>query len=216
MEGMNMFWKQFLCIYLVLMGLVTLGGVQAGWSQQGTGALPSKGNDPSLFGKSEGRPEKSLAFPTTTEGIVQELGIKPSGPAFQKGARGLGGIADDEQAIAAAPKVGALVLFDFDSDGIKAESLPLLQEFGKAFQSDKLKDAVLIVAGHTDNTGSDEYNLNLSRRRAEAIKTFLVSQYRLPENQLLVKFYGENKPLESNETTEGRAKNRRVEFIRIQ
>jgi outer membrane protein OmpA-like peptidoglycan-associated protein len=216
MEGMSMSWKKFLCIQFVLMCLVTLGGVKEGWSQQGTGGLPSKGNDPSLFGKSEVKPEKSLVFPTTTEGIIKELGIKPSGPAFQQGARGLGGIADDEQAIAAAPKVGALILFDFDSDGIKIESLPLLQEFGKAFQSDHLKDAVLIIAGHTDNTGSDEYNLGLSRRRAEAVKTFLISQYRLPENQLLVKFYGENKPLESNETTEGRAKNRRVEFIRIQ
>jgi outer membrane protein OmpA-like peptidoglycan-associated protein len=215
MEGMSMSWKQFLCIYLVLMGLVMLGGVRAGWSQQGTGALPSKGNDPSLFGKTEVK-SKSLTFPTTTEEIIKELGIKPSGPAFQKGARGLGGIADDEQAIAAAPKVGALILFDFDSDGIKIESLPLLQEFGKALQNDHLKDAVLIVAGYTDSTGSDEYNLALSRRRAEAVKTFLISQYRLPENQLLVKFYGENKPLESNETTEGRAKNRRVEFIRIQ
>jgi outer membrane protein OmpA-like peptidoglycan-associated protein len=207
-----MTWKKQLFIPIIIVCMVICGG-NAAWSETGRGRLQStKGNDKSLFD----RPGKSLLFPTTAEGIIQELSVKPSIPALQKGTRGLGGIVDDEATLTKLPKVGALILFDFDSAAIKAESLPLLREFATAFQSDTLKDAVLIVAGHTDSKGSDEYNLDLSRRRADAVKKFLVSEYQIADNRLIVKPYGEHKPIESNETSEGRSKNRRVEFIRIQ
>ena len=111
--------------------------------------------------------------------------------------------------------IGALILFDYNSAAIKEESKPLLRMYGKVLQ-DELADTVLIVAGHTDSKGSDQYNLGLSRRRAEAVRQFFVSEYQIAENRLLIKPYGEKKPIESNATDEGRAKNRRVEFIRIQ
>ena len=177
-----------------------------------------------------------LQFPTTQEEIIKLLGVEPqktiSGPRgglkstgnddslFGEQARGLGGIADDEEVdeeiLADAPKVGALVLFDFDSATIKDNSLALLEEFAKAFQDDLLKDAVFVIAGHTDNKGSDAYNLKLSRRRAESVKQILVSQYQIEEHRLIIKAYGEEKPFVSNDTGEGRAQNRRVEFIRVQ
>ena len=106
-------------------------------------------------------------------------------------------------------------MFDYNSANIKEESKPLLHKYGKVLQSE-LADAVLIIAGHTDSIGSDVYNLALSRRRAEAVKAFLITEYQLSEQRFIIKPYGESKPIASNDTDEGRAQNRRVEFIRIQ
>ena len=181
--------------------------------------------------------EKTLVFPTSQEEIVQILGIKPpedilrprgglkSGgndrSLFGGGqSRGVGGIAYDEgideELLASAPKVGALVLFDFDSTAIKDESTLLLKEFALAFQHPTLQDAVFVIAGHTDSKGSEKYNLMLSRQRAEAVKNYLSDNYAIAKERLIVKAFGELAPIESNETDEGRAKNRRVEFIRVQ
>lgn len=172
--------------------------------------------------------EDELEFPSTAEEIIKALNQKPDlGPGalqtggndkslFGKGkTRGLGAIADDEEALEQAPKVGALILFDYNSAKIKAESLPLLQEYGKALKT-ALNDAVLIVAGHTDSKGSEKYNYQLSHKRAEAVRDYLMAEFAIGEKRLIVKPYGEEKPIADNETTEGRARNRRVEFIRIQ
>ena len=179
--------------------------------------------------------EQALQFPKTAEEISEALkGELPeklkgrgslkstnNGSALfgnKKGGvntRGLGAIVEDERTLAQAPKVAALILFDYNSADIQPESLPLLREYGKALQTD-LKESVLVVAGHTDSIGSDKYNLSLSKRRAEAVKEFLMSAFQVEEERLLVKPYGKRKPIDTNETPEGRAQNRRVEFIRIQ
>ncbi len=124
--------------------------------------------------------------------------------------RDLGGIAEDEP-----PKIAALIHFKVDSATILEESKPLLNKFGQALQSDKLAHSTLMIAGHTDNTGTNIYNLALSYRRAESVKNYLKEQYGLTEQRLIIRAYGEEEPIESNETTQGRAINRRVEFIRI-
>lgn len=185
------------------------------------------------WSQESGKTKEQLKFPQTKEEILDALGKMPAEfPVKGLGAlqssgndqslfggggrtRGLGAIVEDEQALAEAPKAMALILFDYDSAAIKAESLPLLQLYGNVLQ-EELKDTVLVIAGHTDNIGSDEYNLTLSQKRAEAIKHFLVTEFEIAERRLFVKFYGKSKPVADNETDEGRAQNRRVEFIRIQ
>lgn len=155
--------------------------------------------------KTQGKMVSSeLPFPTTAAEIISSL---PQ-PELAR--------IEDETMLDQFPKVGALLGFKVNSIDIQDESLPLLQEFAKALQSDALQDAMMVIAGHTDNFGEESYNLELSRRRAEAVKNFLVETYQIPANRLTVKFYGENRPLASNDTREGRAKNRRIEFIRIQ
>ena len=67
------------------------------------------------------------------------------------------------------------------------------------------------IAGHTDSKGSDDYNLNLSQGRAQAVVDYLIGQG-IDEYRLVAKGYGETVPLETNDTDEGRAVNRRVEF----
>jgi outer membrane protein OmpA-like peptidoglycan-associated protein len=181
---------------------------------------------------------EDLKFPTSEEEILQILGVEPpenilqqqprgglksignDSSLFDAGTRGLGGIADDEgvdeELLENAPKVGALVLFDFDSAKIKDESISLLEQFAQAFQHPTLEDAIFVVAGHTDSKGSETYNFRLSEERARAVKDYLITVYNIPEERFLIKPFGEIRPIATNETDDGRAKNRRVEFIRVQ
>jgi len=71
------------------------------------------------------------------------------------------------------------------------------------------------LGGHTDNVGSDESNLILSEKRASAVVNYLVSNG-ITAERLSAKGYGESKPLDSNDTEKGRAKNRRTEFTILQ
>ncbi len=76
-------------------------------------------------------------------------------------------------------------------------------------------DWELSIEGHTDNIGSDSDNLDLSRRRAAAVKDALVARHRIAANRLATGGYGESRPRDTNDTLEGRARNRRVELVRL-
>lgn len=83
--------------------------------------------------------------------------------------------------------------------------------------SQTLKDApqwTLKLSGHTDNTGSAAFNLNLSKKRAEAVKNYLVAQGIDPK-RITTEGLGSTKPIASNDTPQGREANRRVEFLVI-
>lgn len=72
----------------------------------------------------------------------------------------------------------------------------------------------LSIEGHTDNIGGDAYNLDLSKRRAAAVRTVLVDQHSVTADRLTTAGYGASRPKESNDTLAGRARNRRVELVR--
>ena len=78
-----------------------------------------------------------------------------------------------------------------------------------------MTQAELIIAGHADYVGSEEYNRDLSERRANSVKEYLVETHEIEPYRLSIKAYGETRPIASNESEEGRALNRRVEFIRV-
>ena len=73
----------------------------------------------------------------------------------------------------------------------------------------------LNIIGHTDADGADELNLTLSEQRAQAVKNILISQFNIDENRLETHGKGESEPVDDNTTSEGKASNRRVEFIKI-
>ncbi len=101
------------------------------------------------------------------------------------------------------------VFFDFDKAVLKAESFPELNRIVKLMGE---KTTMLIeISGHTDATGPEAYNLTLSERRAKAVVKYLVEKG-VAQDRITTLFFGEEKPSESNETKEGRRKNRRVEF----
>jgi outer membrane protein OmpA-like peptidoglycan-associated protein len=101
------------------------------------------------------------------------------------------------------------VYFDTNSDIIKDVSLNDLDEIADLMK--KIPNVKFIIEGHTDNTNSDSYNLQLSKRRAASVKMFLVSNG-IKEDRLKSIGYGESRPKHSNETSSGRQLNRRVEI----
>ncbi len=103
------------------------------------------------------------------------------------------------------------ILFDFDKDSIKPELKPTLDEIA-AFLTSK-PDLKLKIVGHTDDKGTEEYNLDLSQRRAASVVGALTSEYGIAPDRLSSDGAGMSQPVDSNATDEGRAKNRRVELV---
>ncbi len=109
------------------------------------------------------------------------------------------------------------VLFDFDRADIREDAISTLKKLAQAISKLKLK--MIQIAGHTDSKGSDEYNLQLSQQRAEAVAAWLVNNTNMTSDRLISKGYGETQPVADNQkpngedNPEGRAKNRRVEVI---
>ena len=104
------------------------------------------------------------------------------------------------------------ILFDTDSDKIKPESAPVIKMIARGLETNPALK--LLIEGHTDSTGNADHNLDLSKRRAEAVKAVLVSQFNVDAVRLTTNGLGATKPMESNETPQGRAQNRRVELVR--
>lgn len=102
------------------------------------------------------------------------------------------------------------VYFDVDQATIRPESKDGLAAAAKIMNDNP--GIKVEIAGHTDNTGSDEYNLELSKRRAQAVVDYLVTKHGVDRSLLMAKGYGEAKPVATNDTDEGRQLNRRVEF----
>jgi OOP family OmpA-OmpF porin len=101
------------------------------------------------------------------------------------------------------------IFFDFDKSVLKPESFPELNRL-VALLGDKSTIEVEI-AGHTDSIGEEKYNLSLSQSRANAVTRYL-HEKGIANSRLAVVYFGESKPIETNDTKEGRKKNRRVEF----
>jgi outer membrane protein OmpA-like peptidoglycan-associated protein len=107
-------------------------------------------------------------------------------------------------------KVRLLVFFDFNKSELKEESNPELVRAVKLLKKNSTMEVE--IAGHTDNVGSDQYNKELSQRRANAVLEYL-TQHGITTSRLTAIGYGEAQPIDSNDTEDGRATNRRVEFI---
>lgn len=104
------------------------------------------------------------------------------------------------------------IYFDYNSDHIRRESEPILEQIADLLGRNA--DWTLSIHGHTDNIGGDAYNTDLSGRRSEAVRKALVDRYGIESGRLTTAGHGASAPKDSNDTPEGRARNRRVELIR--
>ena len=113
-----------------------------------------------------------------------------------------------------APKEMTIVLdFDFDKSNVKPEYYDLLTNIKEFVEQNNYE---ITIVGHTDSVGSNAYNFKLSRRRAESVKAKLL-EFGLTEDRIVgIEAMGEEQPIATNETKEGRAQNRRVEFKLVQ
>lgn len=160
---------------------------------------------------------------TSSEGTIKEISIIESEPQYiledikteKKPLEDI--IVFNEKGVIIKKENGNLILsmpeeilFDFDSYSVKNSVKDNLDGLAKALTEHG--DIKLKIDGHTDYIGSDQYNFNLSLKRANSIKNYLVSKGVLSKN-ISVEGYGKQNPIASNKTEIGRAKNRRVEFI---
>jgi len=103
------------------------------------------------------------------------------------------------------------IYFEYNRAVIRSRSFPILNTVAQVLND--FPDITIEIQGHTDDRGSDEYNLRLSGERAEAVRTYLMGQG-IAANRLTARGYGEARPIDTNRTPAGRAANRRVEFQR--
>jgi OOP family OmpA-OmpF porin len=103
------------------------------------------------------------------------------------------------------------ILFDFDSPDIRPQFHGELNRLGSFLRGNS--DAFVVLVGFTDSTGAEEYNLALSRQRAESAADYLMRKFSIGSDRIVLHWYGEAAPLASNATAEGRSQNRRVAAI---
>ncbi len=132
---------------------------------------------------------------------------KPLVPVLSFGAEELKKALDAEGRIAVYG-----INFAVDSDRLQLGAEKVLSEFVRLMTL--YPDLEIEIQGHTDNTGAAQHNLDLSSKRAETVKKFIVL-FGINSSRLSSKGYGMTNPVESNDTEEGRAKNRRVELVKI-
>jgi outer membrane protein OmpA-like peptidoglycan-associated protein len=152
----------------------------------------------------------SLAIVDREEGMGEEMVAIPSSlMIFDETEDHF--VADVTEAeLAAAPLVTSTseIMFDTDKSLLKDTYKGELDQLAGILK--KYEDTNILIQGHTDSTGSDEYNLDLSRKRAEAVADYLAMQDVLP-SRFTITGLGESQPVAGNDTVSGRAQNRRVE-----
>lgn len=134
-------------------------------------------------------------------------------PTMTRSIRGIGGVTTGHTE---ARQEFRNILFDFDSDRLRQSSYPQLGEIGKALSAVMTAHpgSRFSIEGHTDSIGDRHYNLQLSQKRARAVKQYLVVRYGLDSSRIRAVGLGEAMPVAPNETELGRSLNRRVEVVR--
>jgi outer membrane protein OmpA-like peptidoglycan-associated protein len=119
--------------------------------------------------------------------FMQSLRNRPTRSLSMGEREQLAGIVKDK------PKIDLEINFDYNSDRISARSLPSVQALGRALANPELKGSTFIVAGYTDAAGGDAYNQDLSERRADSIKHYLVDKSGIAAADLVTVGYGKTK-----------------------
>ena len=112
------------------------------------------------------------------------------------------------------PKIDLEINFDYNSADISAKSLPSVQALGRALTNADLKGSTFVVAGHTDAAGGEGYNQELSERRADAIKRYLVDKYGINGTDLVTVGYGKSKLKDPSQPMA--EVNRRVQVVNME
>ena len=158
-----------------------------------------------------------VTFPTIDHMVIERHWhtVSPSGynPTGIRTVRLAESAPDFSEMIASTGKyVTHGIYFDTDSDRLKPESAPVVKQVAAALE--KNPTLKLEIDGYTDSVGDASHNLDLSKRRAQAVQSVLVSQFGIDASRLSANGMGAGNPIGLNDTAEGRAANRRVEFVK--
>ena len=109
-------------------------------------------------------------------------------------------------------EINMKIEFDFDSANINPVSYPLLDELGRALPDFNTVNHTLLIYGHADSDGAADYNMALSQKRANSVRTYLMDHFDLRSLKMEAKGFGEEQPLVPNTSEANKMKNRRVEI----
>ncbi|MGV7214754.1 OmpA family protein [Bradyrhizobium sp. UFLA05-112] len=126
-------------------------------------------------------------------------------------------VAEREEIATAAkdkPNIDLEITFDYNSANISAKSMPSVQALGRALTNPDLKGSTFVVAGHTDAAGGEAYNQDLSERRADAIKRYLIDKYSISAGDLVTVGYGKSKLKDPSQPMA--EVNRRVQVVNME
>jgi outer membrane protein OmpA-like peptidoglycan-associated protein len=112
------------------------------------------------------------------------------------------------------PNIDLEITFDYNSADISAKSLPSVQALGRALTNPDLKGSTFVVAGHTDAAGGETYNQDLSERRADSIKRYLMDNYHIASSDLVTVGYGKTKLKDPSQPMA--EVNRRVQVVNME
>jgi len=138
------------------------------------------------------------------DGVTDNLDKCPDTPVGTK-------VNKDGCPLAVCKKITLDLEFDFNKADVKPADFDKLKNVAVEMKS--FDTATVLLEGHTDNKGAEKYNMKLSQRRADAVRSFIIEQHGIDAGRLTAKGFGESKPVASNASDEGRAKNRRVEAV---
>ena len=124
---------------------------------------------------------------------------------------------DERQQIATVaetrPRIDLEIKFDFNSANIAQSAIPDMNSLGKALSDSALKGSTFVLAGHTDAVGGEEFNQDLSNRRADAVKRYLMDKFGLAPEHLVTAGYGNSRL--KNRNNPSAPENRRVEVVNM-
>ncbi len=174
------------------------------------------------FVPSVGNAEGDIHFQTTEDEIVEELTRPPSRsydptsevqnlPVLEKQRTWVIRKSVNVSTDSKEPRVNLKVEFDYDSYAVREASFSLLDALGRALTREELSGKPILIMGHTDSDGPDDYNLRLSFNRALSIEQYLKNNFHIEPERIRITGYGEGIPLVPNTTAANKQINRRVE-----
>jgi outer membrane protein OmpA-like peptidoglycan-associated protein len=153
------------------------------------------------------------AAPVDTAAQAKEAGFVETLRNRKTRSLSLGERQEIAEIAATKPKIDLEIHFDYNSAEIAKDSMPSVQELGKALSNASLRGSTFVVAGHTDAIGGEAYNQDLSERRADTIKKYLTDRYGIAGANLVTVGYGKTQPKDPNAPTD--PANRRVQVVNM-
>lgn len=154
------------------------------------------------------RSQLAALAPADQDRVVQATEIARALTSKPKPTRGL------SLAMRTEPHIDLSILFALNSAALKAGALPQLDQVAKALMTSSLVEHKILIEGHTDATGTEAFNQQLSERRAQSVKRHLIN-LGVPRDRLQTEGFGESRPVAPNFSEAGRQQNRRVSFVNL-